>query len=581
MFKKILIVCAGIALASSSAHAQEAKGIVGEKEVDGVTTTSSTKLAMSKDELGIVNGRRTVRGALRDSDSELSDGSVYDLHTATFRRGQQVTIRMASDDFDCYLILARSHNGEIETLAEDDDSGGGLDSEVSYRVEEPGEYMVIANGASSDSRGLYSIEIRTQGGSSGAVTGNAGSGSVSQTTNGRLTPGSDERLGDGSLYDLIEFEGRRGQHVELSLDSEDFDPVLALYFQDDGELTHLSEDDDSGEGVNSLIRINLPYTGTYVALANALNEDDLGAYQLKIRAIEESLTSMPNANWEEKYPGGGDPNEQYAVLVGIDDYPGSQNDLLSCVTDTRVVRKTLIDHFGFNPENIVVINDASATRDHIIEAFRRHLGQAGPDGATVFYFSGHGTQMDGDYGTQDDEADGVDEAIFVWGQDTASSIILDDEINVLIGELNAGSQMMILDNCNSGTGTLGDGFKFISFEDESMKSSLRLPDTWLEGNVLASTKATRQAINYFLFAACKADETALAGSGSRPSVFTQEFVKQVEDGGAYLSADEFMRRVKMSVRSYINDVLQREHLQTPQLEGGASAGTVGEAFGQR
>jgi hypothetical protein len=70
----------------------------------------------------------------------------------------------------------------------------------------------------------------------------------------------DQVLQDGSLYDLHTFEGEAGQFIEIRLSSDAFDTYLILVGPD-GE--RVAENDDSSEGLNSIIQIQLLQKGRY------------------------------------------------------------------------------------------------------------------------------------------------------------------------------------------------------------------------------------------------------------------------------------------------------------------------------
>ncbi|MEM0978673.1 MAG: tetratricopeptide repeat protein [Cyanobacteria bacterium P01_H01_bin.58] len=98
---------------------------------------------------------------------------------------------------------------------------------------------------------------------------------------GQLENG-DEVLQDGSLYDLHTFEGEAGQFIEIRLSSDAFDTYLTLVGPD-GE--RVAENDDGGEGLNSIIYIQLPQTGRYSVIANAYDAAERGRYRLTVTAI--------------------------------------------------------------------------------------------------------------------------------------------------------------------------------------------------------------------------------------------------------------------------------------------------------
>lgn len=96
---------------------------------------------------------------------------------------------------------------------------------------------------------------------------------------GTLTE-QDKTLEDGSLYDEYLFEGSGGQQVTISLESQDFDPYLILI---DPDGRRISENDDiSRSNRNSQLRMILPVTGTYRAVANSYESEKSGAYRIRI-----------------------------------------------------------------------------------------------------------------------------------------------------------------------------------------------------------------------------------------------------------------------------------------------------------
>lgn len=84
----------------------------------------------------------------------------------------------------------------------------------------------------------------------------------------------------------------------------------------------------------------------------------------------------------------------YALLVGIDRYSSPVPPLAGCVNDIRRVDAYLRERVAGDEHryDARVLLDGQATREALIDGFRTHLRQAGPDDAALFYFSGHGSQ---------------------------------------------------------------------------------------------------------------------------------------------------------------------------------------------
>ncbi|MEA5470441.1 caspase family protein [Spirulina sp. 06S082] len=82
-----------------------------------------------------------------------------------------------------------------------------------------------------------------------------------------------------------------------------------------------------------------------------------------------------------------------ALLVGINRY-GTQNILQGCGTDVELQQELLIHRFGFNPQDILVLTDAKATRENIEAAFAEFLlPQAKAGDSVLFHFSGCGGKV--------------------------------------------------------------------------------------------------------------------------------------------------------------------------------------------
>jgi hypothetical protein len=82
-----------------------------------------------------------------------------------------------------------------------------------------------------------------------------------------------------------------------------------------------------------------------------------------------------------------------ALLVGINNY-GDIPPLKGCLTDVELQRELLIYRFGFQPEDILTLTGAQATRHQIESAFMEHLvKQAQAGDVVVFHFSGYGRQV--------------------------------------------------------------------------------------------------------------------------------------------------------------------------------------------
>lgn len=139
-----------------------------------------------------------------------------------------------------------------------------------------------------------------------------------------------------------------------------------------------------------------------------------------------------------------------ALLVGCN-YPGTKAELAGCVNDAFMIKKMLMEHKGFQEEDITMLVDTddqymSPTGANIRSELEKMCTSAEPGDTVVFHFSGHGTQVpsDGD----DDEADKKDEAICP----TDMNLIVDDDLKAIVSKLPDGVDFtFISDCCHSGS----------------------------------------------------------------------------------------------------------------------------------
>jgi hypothetical protein len=542
---------------------------------------------------GEAKANETTSGQLTRSDATLADdGSYVDYHTFNGRRGDRVVITMESSDFDTYLMIGFGRRDALERLATDDDGGGGTNSRITITLPQDGQYTILANSYEPGATGNYTLRIETPGAGGGTNSGNNnGGGGAGPTAARTIAPNTpvqgtlrttDETLDDGSYFHPWIFQGRAGEIVEVTMTSTDFDAFVLLAIGTPGSLDMIANDDDGGGGTNSRLRFTLPEDGVYTILANSY-EVATGSYTLTMR-------TQPGVDYQTLYRGGGNPAERYALLVGIDDYPGSNQDLNSTVADARLMRETLINEFGYRPENIVMLLDEEANREHIINAFARHLGQAGPQGTALFYYSGHGTQMDENLGLSapldPENGDRKDEAIYVWGANERSSIILDDEIGYLVDSLRTDKVAVILDSCNSGTATR-DGApgtpKRVTMAQGDVNSGLPflyVPRHFL-GDYRAWADQAARGGTGFGFAEARRTHVLLAGAtdttlsytasgwpdkGGVASVFTYFLVNELEAATPQTTFRDLLARVQQRTQTYSTQNRQ-DPVLVPQIGG--------------
>ncbi len=135
-----------------------------------------------------------------------------------------------------------------------------------------------------------------------------------------------------------------------------------------------------------------------------------------------------------------------ALCIGINNYPGTGMDLKGCVNDARDWAAALTAR-GYTVRSLI---DARATKAAMVAGLRRIIKAAKRGDHLVITFSGHGTYQPD---TNDDEADGLDEALCPYDLKTKGALT-DDEIRALFLKLDPGARLLLLsDSCHSGTVT--------------------------------------------------------------------------------------------------------------------------------
>jgi hypothetical protein len=144
----------------------------------------------------------------------------------------------------------------------------------------------------------------------------------------------------------------------------------------------------------------------------------------------------------------------FALLVGIDQYRHPLTPLRGCVNDIDRAEHYLRSRV--DPDNALyplVLLDHRATRAAVVDGFRRHLAQAGPDDTALFWFSGHGSQMPAPPWWQHVEPTGMVQSLLCSdSRHGGVEDLLDKELAVLIAEVAAHCDhvVAVVDACHSG-----------------------------------------------------------------------------------------------------------------------------------
>ncbi|MEM9540277.1 MAG: CAP domain-containing protein [Cyanobacteria bacterium P01_E01_bin.42] len=87
---------------------------------------------------------------------------------------------------------------------------------------------------------------------------------------------------DGSRYDGYNFEGKAGQIISITLESNEFDTYLFLFNSQDEQIA--ISDDISEDNSNSQVKMVLPQDDTYTVIVNSYDPASRGRYKVSIES---------------------------------------------------------------------------------------------------------------------------------------------------------------------------------------------------------------------------------------------------------------------------------------------------------
>jgi hypothetical protein len=143
----------------------------------------------------------------------------------------------------------------------------------------------------------------------------------------------------------------------------------------------------------------------------------------------------------------------YAFLVAIDTYPEGIRSLNGCVNDADSMLAVLQTRFGSADLHIARLTNKEVIRDKVIETFRSHCAPATKEDVVLFYYAGHGSQVDAGEFFKEIEPDHKNESIVCYDSRPNGLDLVDKDIGVLIGELTSRGVHVttIFDSCHSGS----------------------------------------------------------------------------------------------------------------------------------
>ena len=215
---------------------------------------------------GVFDGQLT-------EDDEIARDRYVDYYEYELEAGDNFFVELLDADFDTMVFFG----GEGEEF-DNDDGGEGTLSLLDVTVGYTGTYRLGITSFAQYATGYYVAQVLVNGEAYNGggtttppVTGNG-------TVEGELTESDPQVEGEGPFYDEYTLELNAGSWVTISLTSEDIDTYLTVVGPEGVQFNN----DDGGEGVNSYLEFEVPYTGNYAVWASSFGTGETGAYTLTV-----------------------------------------------------------------------------------------------------------------------------------------------------------------------------------------------------------------------------------------------------------------------------------------------------------
>ncbi|MEL6256613.1 MAG: caspase family protein, partial [Bacteroidota bacterium] len=265
----------------------------------------------------------------------------------------------------------------------------------------------------------------------------------------------------------------------------------------------------------------------------------------------------------------------FALLVGIDDYPHA-SPLKGCVNDINNIEAYLKSREDFAAA-VTCLRNSEASKDNIVAGIKDHLGQAGPEDISLFYFAGHGVEEATEIKAFRQASNTRNLQTFLCynsdpsrSKEKAYTCLADKEIRYLLQDLNQkGSDIyFITDCCHSGESTRSSSFDLVrKFGDDAIEA--REWDGFIFSEEINSEDLETQALPEVIplpkiihMSACRNVEVAWEAKdkkGNSGGLFSISLLRILKESGPNISIKDLQSQLRNHLRAWENKK------QTPQF----------------
>ncbi len=382
-------------------------------------------------EIGELSEKPT-KGRLNKDCILLKTGSYVNWYTLKGMNNRWAKLMLKSSDFDTYLIMITPDGERIEN---NNATPGTFDAEIRHKFTD-GVYMVGVTSFNRSEVGEYYAQLVLE-----TVSTNQ-SASVRIKVGEKIEKGElnsdDRRNDDGRLFDEYIIGVKKGNIIQINLESKDFDTQILVYSSDKHQIR---SDDISQTNKNSRLILKCDFDGDLqiLVLPNLIREQGIYTFSTELlQKIPELFNYVTLSGKSSSNP------KFYGIFVGITDYPSKINDLKYCREDAIKLAKTFEQLKLMSSQNYMLLTDKQATTKNLKQAFDLLSAKVTKDDTFVFFYSGHGLQ--GQVSEKEkDEVDRRQEFIFLYDDK-----LQDDTLNTYFNKIKAKLTVITIDCCFAG-----------------------------------------------------------------------------------------------------------------------------------
>ncbi len=266
--------------------------------------------------------------------------------------------------------------------------------------------------------------------------------------------------------------------------------------------------------------------------------------------------------------------ENRALLIGVGNYKNPQYNLPGIDLDLNIM-KDVARYMGYKPSQIKVLRNRQASLANTMITMENWLVKGvGANDRVLLYYSGHGTNVPDQNG---DEADQQDEVLTMYdlkvvnvdNKPSLKGVMLDDDLNRILGQIKSRQVLVLVDACHSGTSTksvdLGGMF---SGESSAVEKFFYYPGMSAnKGFSVSTSESGKTSDNYVSIGAAQDSERSLASySGSFFTLGVKQTVEEAIRQGRDLTPEALTE----GAASYIARKVSPAKVYHPQLIGNAA-----------